>query len=122
MPPPTIISREQVARRLAVSPAVLARYESFGLIRAVRAEGAEGYEPAELHRVWTVLSLHRDAGINLAGIDAILRLRTQLDAAHAEMSRLVRELQALIEADLEELHEPPAEATTRPQIDGGFGP
>jgi MerR family transcriptional regulator/heat shock protein HspR len=104
MPPHTIIPREQAAAHLAVSLARLARYEELGLIHAVRTDETEGYEPAELHRVWTVLSLHRDAGINLAGIDAILRLRAQLDAVHAQMRRLAEELRSLVDAAEDDSH------------------
>lgn len=89
---PPIIPREQVVRRLAVDPAVLARFEARGLIRCVREGGVEGYEPTELRRVWTVLSLHRDAGINLAGIEAILRLRDRLDHDQRQFRRLAFEL------------------------------
>lgn len=98
---PRIVSREIVAQELSVSPALLVRYEEHGLIRATRDEGVEGYEPGELRRVWTVLSLHRDAGINLAGVECILRLRAQLDGLHLQMHWLVEELHALVEAEAE---------------------
>lgn len=98
---PRIIPREQVARNLAVSPAVLVRYEARGLVRSVREGDLEGYEPSEVRRVWTVLSLHRDAGINLAGIEAILRLRERLDEAHGQLRRLASEMRQALEADLE---------------------
>lgn len=84
---------------LDVSPAALLRYEALGLVRAAREGGVEGYEPAELRRVWTVLSLHRDAGINLAGIEAILRLRDQLDDAHRRMRHLALEVLAAIDRE-----------------------
>jgi MerR family transcriptional regulator/heat shock protein HspR len=98
---PRIIPREQVARNLAVSPAVLVRYEARGLVRSVREGDLEGYEPSEVRRVWTVLSLHRDAGINLAGIEAILRLRERLDEVHGQLRRLASEMRQALEADLE---------------------
>jgi MerR family transcriptional regulator/heat shock protein HspR len=98
---PRIIPREHVARHLAVSTAALARYEARGLIRCVREGDVEGYEPSEVRRVWTVLSLHRDAGVNLAGIEAILRLRDHLDDVHGQLRRLASELRLALEADLE---------------------
>lgn len=94
-----IISREQTAQRLSVSPAVLVRYEAWGLIRSVREGDVEGYEPEEVRKVWTVVSLHRDAGINLAGIEAVLRLREQMDALRLQMSRLAENLRTALEAD-----------------------
>ena len=74
-----IITREEVARHLAVPLRLLMRYEQRGLIHAVEVDGTEGYEPRELRRIWSVVSLHREAGINLAGIEAILRLKEQME-------------------------------------------
>lgn len=98
----TIIARDEVARHLGVSPELLLRYEARGLVHAVRRGDHEGYEPAELRRVWSVLSLHRDAGVNLAGVECILQLRTQLDALCRQMGELARELDALMESELAE--------------------
>jgi MerR family transcriptional regulator/heat shock protein HspR len=93
-----IIPREQVAKHLAVPTRLLLRYEARGLIHAVRADGAEGYEPRELRRVWSVVSLHRDAGINLAGVEAILRLKERMEALHERIGRLAVTLEALTDS------------------------
>ena len=42
----------------------------------------EGYEPAEIRRIWTILSFQRDLGINLAGVEAILKLRDHMAQVH----------------------------------------
>ncbi|WP_158633548.1 MerR family transcriptional regulator [Tautonia sociabilis] len=98
---PTILPRDQVAQRLAVSSRMLRAYERRGLVRPVREGELEGYPPSEIRRLWTVVTLHRDAGINLAGIEAILRLREQMDS-------LCRRLHALAEAiDAELAADPP---------------
>ncbi|GIW88448.1 MAG: hypothetical protein KatS3mg108_2772 [Isosphaeraceae bacterium] len=94
-----IITREEVARHLAVPLRLLMRYEQRGLIHAVEVDGTEGYEPRELRRIWSVVSLHREAGINLAGIEAILRLKEQMEALHARIGRLAAELELLTEWD-----------------------
>jgi MerR family transcriptional regulator/heat shock protein HspR len=93
MPHP-ILTRDQVARHLSVSTRALIEYERRGLIRSVREGEVEGYEPAELRRVWTVLSLHREAGVNLNGIEVALRLRAQLDELRAVLRLLADELEA----------------------------
>jgi MerR family transcriptional regulator/heat shock protein HspR len=95
-----IIPREQVAEHLAVSTRLLARYESRGLVRAVREGDVEGYSPAELRRLWSVLSLHRDLGINLAGIEVILRLRGQMIELQRRLGELADSLHEALEADL----------------------
>jgi len=95
-----IIPRDQAAAHLAVPTRLLLRYEARGLIRAVSIDGTEGYEPRELRRIWSVVSLHRDAGINLAGVEAILRLKEQMLALQSRIGRLAATLDALSEPDL----------------------
>ena len=98
-----IVSRDEVAQRLAVSPQILLASESRGLIRATRQGEVEGYFPSEIRRLWTVVSLHRDAGINLAGIEAILHLQDQLDRVCQRLHRLAEQLdEALDEARWDE--------------------
>ena len=91
---PTIWPREHVAEKLTVSTSTLLRWEARGLVKAVRQGDLEGYGPVEIRRVWTILSFHRDLGINLAGIEVILRLRDEMAATHARLDRLARVLQA----------------------------
>lgn len=93
---PNLLPRELVAQRLAVSSRILASYERRGFIRAVREGDVEGYPPAEVRRLWTVVSLHRDAGVNLAGIEAILQLQAQMDALCGRLRDLARELDEAI--------------------------
>jgi MerR family transcriptional regulator/heat shock protein HspR len=93
-----IVPREQVAERLAVAPGVLIRYESLGLVRAVRSGTEEGYGPEEIRRAWTIVSLQRDLGINLAGVEAILKLRAHLDELHRRLDQLAHEWHEALEA------------------------
>ncbi|QDV36577.1 chaperone modulator CbpM [Tautonia plasticadhaerens] len=93
---PNLLPRDLVARQLAVSSRILTSYERRGLIRAVRDGDEEGYPPAEVRRLWTVVSLHRDAGVNLAGIEAILQLQAQMDALCRRLRDLARELDEAI--------------------------
>src|SRR4051794_37033332 len=96
-----IISRDQVAEKLAISPRVLVRYEARGLVQAIHQGGVEGYGPAEIRRVWTILSFQRDLGINLAGVEAILKLHDHLHEVHHRLRRLAGELRQLVEAESE---------------------
>jgi MerR family transcriptional regulator/heat shock protein HspR len=99
--PPPVVPREQVARQLTVSTTLLVRYEARGLVHPVRAGDVEGYDPAELRRLWTIVSLQRDLGVNLAGVEAILRLRTHVDDLHRRLFALADELREALagEAD-----------------------
>lgn len=93
----TIITRDQVAEQFRIPTTLLIRYESRGLVHSVREGDAVGYEPSEVRRVWSVVSLHRDLGINLAGIEAILRLRDQMNEVHAHLAQLARDMQDALE-------------------------
>ncbi|MDB5351150.1 MAG: hypothetical protein JWN86_2397 [Planctomycetota bacterium] len=92
-----IFSREEVAERLAVSPSALIRFESRGFVHSVRHGDLEGYEPAEIRRIWTVVTLQRDLGINLAGIEAILKLRTHLEDVQVRIRELADRLRDVLE-------------------------
>jgi MerR family transcriptional regulator/heat shock protein HspR len=94
-----LVAREVVAERLGVSRTLLLQYEARGLIRAERDADCEGYPPAELRRVWSVLSLQRDAGINVAGVECVLRLRDQVNLLQRQLAAVAAELGALIEED-----------------------
>lgn len=91
-----IIPREQVAEQLAVTTRVLTRYESHGLVHAVRTGSVEGYEPAEVRTLWTIVTLQRDLGINLAGVEAILHLRGQMAQLHHRLERLAAEIEEIV--------------------------
>src|SRR4051812_29830608 len=95
-----IIPRERVAEELAVPVRVLVRYESRGLLRARRGDGGvEGYGPAEIRRVWTILSFQRDLGINLAGVEAILKLRDHMEDVHHRLHILARRFDEALESE-----------------------
>jgi MerR family transcriptional regulator/heat shock protein HspR len=111
-PPSPIYPRELVAEHLSVTPRLLLRYEARGLVTAVRGDTGEvGYGPSEIRRLWTILSLQRDLGVNLAGVEAILRLRSHVDRLHLVLA--VALLQP--EAEMGQLaSEDPSHATTEP--------
>jgi len=92
-----ILPRDEVARQFSVATTTLLRFESRGLVRAIRQGDVEGYGPAEIRRLWTILTFKQDLGINLAGIEVILRLRDQMAATHARLDRLARALREALE-------------------------
>ena len=87
-----LVSRELVAERFAVSTRLLVRYERKGLVRVVREGRVEGYTPDQVRRLWTIVSLQRELGVNLAGVEAILHLRSQFDDLHRNLRHLSDEL------------------------------
>jgi MerR family transcriptional regulator/heat shock protein HspR len=87
-----IVSREQVSEQFAITQRLLLRYEKRGLIHAVRQGSNEGYESSEIRRIWTVVSLHRDLGINLAGVEAIVKLQSHMAEIHTHLEELADKL------------------------------
>jgi MerR family transcriptional regulator, heat shock protein HspR len=97
----TLFSRAQVAEQFNVAPRLLIQYEARGLIRASRQGELEGYDRYQVRRLWTIISLKRDLGINLAGVEAILRLRDHMDAVHQRLHGLASALRDALEDDVE---------------------
>lgn len=94
-----IIPREQVARELTIPPKLLVRYERMGFIRASRKGKTVGYEPSQIRRLWTILSFQRDLGINLAGVEVILKLCDQMTELHHRLASLAIELRQILDED-----------------------
>lgn len=96
---PLIIPRDEVARQLAVPSRVLVRYEARGLVRSVREGGVEGYAPGEIRRIWAIVSYQRELGINLAGVEAVLKLRDHLADVHRRLGAVAQGLRDALESD-----------------------
>jgi MerR family transcriptional regulator, heat shock protein HspR len=94
-----IIQRDIIARELSISQGMLLRYESLGLVRVVRTESEEGYEPAQVRRLWTIVTFQRDLGVNLAGIEVILGLFDRLAEVHRRVGGLAEEIREAIDTD-----------------------
>ncbi|AFI06220.1 heat shock protein transcriptional repressor HspR [Helicobacter cetorum] len=79
-----------VAKILDVHPQTLRQYEKEGLIEPNRTGGKMRlYSQRDMDKIKTILRLTRDMGVNLAGVDIILRLKEKLD----ELDNLNKELQ-----------------------------
>lgn len=94
-----ILAREVVAEHLAVSTSLLCRYEARGLVHAVRSGDVVGYEPAEVRRIWTIVSLQRDLGVNLPGVEAVLQLKARVAAMNRQFQALIQALDDAAEHD-----------------------
>ena len=83
-------SIEQAAETLDVSAADIESYVKEGLIAPDRdAAGAARLSRAQMRRLWSVVTLHRDLGINLPGVAAVLRLRQQFEHVRRDLALLV---------------------------------
>jgi len=79
-----------VARQFEVHPQTLRLYEREGLLRPSRTEGnTRLYSDKDLETLSFILSLTRDLGVNLAGVEIILNMRHKMEAMQMEMDRFM---------------------------------
>jgi MerR family transcriptional regulator/heat shock protein HspR len=78
-----------VADMLKVHPQTLRLYERKGLVRPSRSVGRTRlYSEEDVDGVRRVLRLTRDLGVNLAGVEIILRMRQQMLSMQQEIEEL----------------------------------
>jgi MerR family transcriptional regulator/heat shock protein HspR len=79
-----------VAERYEVHPQTLRMYEREGLLSPPRSEGnTRLYDDDTLRRLETILTLTREMGVNLAGVEVVLNMREQMDQLQLEIDRLM---------------------------------
>jgi MerR family transcriptional regulator/heat shock protein HspR len=101
-----------VADQYDLHPQTLRLYEREGLLKPSRSEGnTRLYTDTDLERLELILSLTRDLGVNLAGVEIILNMREKMDAMQQEFERFFQYLQSHAD-DLINFAEPPAEGTS----------
>lgn len=77
-----------VAEIYDIHPQTLRLYEREGLLKPSRSIGnTRLYEDADLERLEIILSLTRELGVNLAGVEIILNMREKMDAMQREFER-----------------------------------
>ena len=68
-------------------------YENKGLINPKRTRGnTRVYSEADLERLRLIQRLTSELGLNLAGVEVVLRLEDELRRAHAQIERLQQQL------------------------------
>src|SRR5437763_14696235 len=99
-----------VAEEFDLHPQTLRLYEREGLLKPSRSEGnTRLYTDTDLERLELILSLTRDLGVNLAGVEIILNMREKMDAMQREFERFFDYLQSHAE-EFSHFTEPPPEA------------
>jgi DNA-binding transcriptional MerR regulator len=101
-----------VADQYGIHPQTLRLYEREGLLKPSRSEGnTRLYTDPDLERLELILSLTRDLGVNLAGVEIILNMREKMDAMQQEFERFFQYLQSHAD-ELTNFVENPAEGTS----------
>ncbi len=83
-----------VAERFDIHPQTLRLYEREGLLTPARSGGnTRLYDEVSIDRLQTILALTRDMGINLAGVEVILRLQEEIEDLRGQIERLAERLE-----------------------------
>jgi MerR family transcriptional regulator, heat shock protein HspR len=107
------------AELVGMHPQTLRIYEQKGLVRPRRTAGnTRLYSDRDLERLRVIQRLTSELGLNLAGVEIVLRLEDELRRMQARMQRLEREMKEEIQQVHRTyrrelvLYEPP---TTKPE-------
>jgi MerR family transcriptional regulator/heat shock protein HspR len=89
------------AELVGMHPQTLRMYETKGLVRPQRTPGGTRlYSEVDIERLRIVQRLTGELGLNLAGVELVLRLEDELRKAHAQIERLL----AQHRQDVEKVH------------------
>ena len=96
-----------VAEKYSLHPQTLRLYEREGLLTPSRSEGnTRMYTQQDLERLEVILSLTRDLGVNLAGVEVILNMREKIEDLQGEVRQFVefvnRELERMRDRSMQE--------------------
>lgn len=89
------------AELVGMHPQTLRMYETKGLVRPQRTPGGTRlYSESDIERLRIVQRLTSELGLNLAGVELVLRLEDELRKAHAQVERL----QAQLRREVQDVH------------------
>jgi len=85
-----------VAKILDIHPQTLRQYERENLICPSRSNGRiRLYSQQDIDKIKLILRLTRELGVNLAGVDIILRLKDNVEEMEKEVAELRHEVQTV---------------------------
>jgi len=74
-----------VVAQFDVAPETLVRYERSGLLRPRLVDDVRFYSEADIERLTTIRRLTDICGINLAGVDVVLRLLEEIKTLQRQL-------------------------------------
>jgi len=82
---------------VGMHPQTLRIYETKGLLRPKRTAGnTRLYSEEDLERLRLIQRLTNELGLNLAGVEQVLRLEDELQRLHRRLDRMEREMREAI--------------------------
>ncbi|MEA2559824.1 MAG: MerR family transcriptional regulator, heat shock protein HspR [Acidobacteriota bacterium] len=92
-----------VSERYAIHPQTLRLYEREGLIKPARSAGnTRLYDEEALRRLEIILTLTRELGVNLAGVEVILNMKERMEHMQGEVDRLLTYVREIAQERREE--------------------
>lgn len=83
-----------VSEMYEIHPQTLRLYEREGLLTPSRSEGnTRLYSEDDLRQLETILNLTRDLGVNLAGVEVVLNMRTKMAQIELEINEFLEYIQ-----------------------------
>ena len=90
-----------VAESFQIHPQTLRLYERLGLLKPSRSEGnTRLYTEDDLQRLEVILTLTRELGVNLAGVEVILNMRENMQKMHQQVEEIIAFVQEQISPSL----------------------
>lgn len=79
-----------VAETYGIHPQTLRLYERLGLLTPSRSEGnTRLYTEGDLNRLELILTLTREMGVNLAGVEVILNMRAKMERMQSQLEEMI---------------------------------
>jgi MerR family transcriptional regulator/heat shock protein HspR len=90
-----------VAESYQIHPQTLRLYERQGLLKPSRSEGnTRLYTNEDLKRLEVILTLTRELGVNLAGVEVILNMREKMEKLQLQVEDMVRFVREQVSPDM----------------------
>ena len=79
-----------VAETYQIHPQTLRLYERLGLLKPSRSDGnTRLYSEDDLKRLEVILTLTRELGVNLAGVEVILNMREKMERLQLQVEEMI---------------------------------
>jgi MerR family transcriptional regulator, heat shock protein HspR len=109
-----------VAELYKLHPQTLRLYERVGLLKPSRSQGnTRLYTDSDLERLDVILTLARDMGVNLAGIEIILNMREKMIEMERQMEQFAQVVQqelSRVASRMEQHPQPHAIVRSNPRV------
>jgi MerR family transcriptional regulator/heat shock protein HspR len=105
-----------VHQMIGLHPQTLRHYERVGLVRPHRKDSKiRMYSAKDLERIALIKRWIDDFGVNLAGVEIMLKMQEQLEQMRAEMQREMDEMRRDYEGEIRRLKDALVRVTTERQ-------